>query len=304
MENNSGFVKITYPRGFEVFRDYSQVPIDEVANSLGIDLTQGNKMSCPCPDHEDKNPSAEISRRGKYENKWKCWSCGEGGGVVELVMAVKDGINPSEYYSTLKNGTSTEKHKMLIARDNAMIYLNNLFPGIIEVSSGENTKKENELPELPDWILKNYGLPRYFDKPFFVKVRSSSGEEVREKGQLSKIDAAEMVLGKLIELENNLWDMKEKFYELYPHIKDDVGLRLTMDASVKAKIEEVVSYEDKYRSYIKGEYESYDKAQDNTPWRDMSDEDFLEAFKSGKLDEGLKDTERSEDTEEAKEAES
>ncbi len=282
--------RIKYSRGFEIFKDYDQVPIDEVAQSLGID-TSKKFITCPCPDHDDKNPSVMLSKNGKYENSFKCWSCGEHGGPIELVMAVKSGITPSVYFDTLKHGSPSEKAAMLKERDEAVIYLNDLFPGIIEFKDANETfSKDDKLPELPKWILDNYGLPRYFDKPYTVKVRDQKGKEIKETDQLSKKDAAEMVLGKLIELETNLWEMKEKFYELYPHIKEDIGLRMTMDASVKAKIEEVVSYEDKYRDFINNEYKEYDKIQDNTPWKDMSDEDFIKAFKEGTLDEKSKDT--------------
>jgi DNA primase len=58
----------------------NQLPIIEVANKLGLKLDRSNK--CHCFIHEERTPSFSIHSR---KNRWKCFGCGESGGVIKLV---------------------------------------------------------------------------------------------------------------------------------------------------------------------------------------------------------------------------
>ena len=58
----------------------TQLPILEVADKLGLKLDRNNK--CHCFIHEERTPSFSIDKR---KNRWKCFGCGEGGGVIRLV---------------------------------------------------------------------------------------------------------------------------------------------------------------------------------------------------------------------------
>lgn len=57
----------------------NSLPIREVAEKLGLRL---RKNKCHCFIHEENTPSFSILPR---KNIWKCFGCGEGGGVIKLV---------------------------------------------------------------------------------------------------------------------------------------------------------------------------------------------------------------------------
>lgn len=63
-------------------RDLPLTPGGGLLQRLGITMSHGRFL---CPAHEDKNPSATISRTG---TRWKCWSCSAGGNAIDLAMLV------------------------------------------------------------------------------------------------------------------------------------------------------------------------------------------------------------------------
>ena len=64
----------------EVFEQIRQLAdIQAVASSYGVEVKRGNKASCPF--HQDRNPSMSFKN-----NRFKCFSCGESGSVIDLVM--------------------------------------------------------------------------------------------------------------------------------------------------------------------------------------------------------------------------
>ena len=72
----------------EASRDFThQTPIER-ANQLIPALTtkRREQISCPTPDHEDKNPSATL-----YPDGFKCWSCGARGDKLDY-YALKNGL--------------------------------------------------------------------------------------------------------------------------------------------------------------------------------------------------------------------
>jgi len=54
---------------------------------VGVEPGRDGKVRCPSATHTDKHPSAHLYRgvgRG-----WYCFSCGAGGGAVDLVAALR-----------------------------------------------------------------------------------------------------------------------------------------------------------------------------------------------------------------------
>jgi hypothetical protein len=55
----------------------------------GIVVPANGWVSCPVPGHEDRHPSCQVS-----STKWRCWSCGAGGSIIDLAAAIY-GIEPT-----------------------------------------------------------------------------------------------------------------------------------------------------------------------------------------------------------------
>jgi hypothetical protein len=49
----------------------------------GIVVPANGWVSCPVPGHEDRHPSCQVS-----STKWRCWSCGAGGTIIDLGAAI------------------------------------------------------------------------------------------------------------------------------------------------------------------------------------------------------------------------
>lgn len=58
----------------------NELPIEEVAEKLGLDVKKHRSL---CFNHNDHNPSISFS---KTKNIYKCWVCGIGGGPIKLVQ--------------------------------------------------------------------------------------------------------------------------------------------------------------------------------------------------------------------------
>ena len=57
------------------------LPIEGVAERLGLRVTRGHK--CLCPFHDDHHASLSFNLRN---NTWRCFVCGEHGGTIDLAM--------------------------------------------------------------------------------------------------------------------------------------------------------------------------------------------------------------------------
>ncbi len=57
------------------------LPIEGVAERLGLRVTRGHK--CLCPFHQDHHPSLSFNMRN---NTYRCFVCGEHGGTIDLAM--------------------------------------------------------------------------------------------------------------------------------------------------------------------------------------------------------------------------
>ena len=63
-----------------VLNEIRATPIEDVAESLGIEVRRHKAL---CPFHEDRHPSLHFDRK---RNRFKCFACGAGGNVIDLVM--------------------------------------------------------------------------------------------------------------------------------------------------------------------------------------------------------------------------
>ena len=62
-------------------KDIRAMPIEEVAAKLGIEVGRHHKALCPF--HQDRHPSLHFDIK---RNRFKCFSCGASGDVIDLVM--------------------------------------------------------------------------------------------------------------------------------------------------------------------------------------------------------------------------
>lgn len=69
-----------------------RIPIDQVAQRLGVSLANRSVIRCPFPNHSDKNASFSINRR---TNLCYCHACGRGGSVIDFT-ALMTGRTASE----------------------------------------------------------------------------------------------------------------------------------------------------------------------------------------------------------------
>ena len=62
-------------------KDIRAMPIEDVAAKLGIEVGRQHKALCPF--HQDRHPSLHFDIK---RNRYKCFSCGASGNVIDLVM--------------------------------------------------------------------------------------------------------------------------------------------------------------------------------------------------------------------------
>ena len=62
-------------------KDIRAMPIEEVAMKMGIEVGRHHKALCPF--HQDRHPSLHFDIK---RNRYKCFSCGASGNVIDLVM--------------------------------------------------------------------------------------------------------------------------------------------------------------------------------------------------------------------------
>lgn len=294
VNEKKSFDKIVFKNGFDVYKDHSLIPIEVVAENLGITLTKSNsnfKCKCPCPNHDDKNPSTDIITYGKYENTFKCWSCGEHGGVLELVIAVRSGIEPSKYWSVLKdkNAPKEEKIKMIKARNDAGLFIEQFFPGNIEVIHYENGKavnsNENELkaPSMPKEVWQDIKRWTGIDMSIFSKrmMRVDYNGQVRNIGyyEASEYEIYCMLYSKILETEDCLRDYKRLIYSDFPDL--DRNAKIVISDTIDKKVEEIEVYEEKWAEFLdkfENERMMEEPLEEQLKKADFSD---IEEFKGG-----------------------
>ncbi|GGD59310.1 hypothetical protein GRI62_00830 [Erythrobacter arachoides] len=68
------------------FEALNAIPIASVCAALGMKVATNGRARCPMPEHEDRDPSFSLRQA---TNTFKCFACGEWGGVIDLVMKVE-----------------------------------------------------------------------------------------------------------------------------------------------------------------------------------------------------------------------
>ena len=83
-----------------------ELPIESVAERLGLTVTKHKSL---CPFHEDRHPSLSFKNNG-----YRCFVCGEHGGVIDLAMQVlgKNFIETCEWLANEHNVILSETKTM------------------------------------------------------------------------------------------------------------------------------------------------------------------------------------------------
>jgi DNA primase len=217
----------------------NQLPIIEVANKLGLKLDRSNK--CHCFLHEERIPSFSINPR---KNKWKCFGCGEGGGVITLVEKYNQCDFPNAC-KWLSNEFGIAKYSVTpIQRKETKIKTsteNNpdteIYKWFFEnLHMTENAKTFLRMRKYPEPIIEQYNLKGLDDcKSFFKKCIDRWGIARLVKCGLAK----EFVDKNTGEISHRFtWWKSTLFFPFY-NINGDIvyiqGRTLNLDSEKKYK---------------------------------------------------------------------
>ena len=294
--DKKSYEKVIYKNGFEIYKNHDIIPIEGVAEALGIELKPGAgggyRIQCPCPDHSDNNPSTDISVSGKYENTFKCWSCGEGGGPIEMVIAVKSGIAPSKFWDIMKShgeGMYSKKEyiEAIKARDDAAKFIESLYPGAIKIEhieNGHKVKKEQEELERPVltseiWNeLKNWvNIDRSVGFQKFLTIQNENDESQKPEkvdfGALDDYAYANLIYEKLYEVQSCLKTYKRQILHDFPDL--DGKAKLTIIKTIEDRVDRLDVHIERFREYMMKVWER-DYPAEKGFWEDLDDESIDE----------------------------
>lgn len=262
-ENNSTPIRIN----FDFYKNYDSVPIDKIAESLGIDRKRNGKYLCVC--HDDTNPSMVINKTGKYENKFKCFSCGETGNVFSLVLAARFGIMPSEYFNT---DVKERFKKWGEEIKETALYIEDYYPGAITKIEDVYKKNADGFPIVPARLLKEIGLtPNYmgsqrvraynslFSTDKYGNKRYFSEDELNYlQGHdesvtlpaMEREEAAKLLQEKLTEYLSDLMEFRDNLKELFPLLENDNGTRRYINHVIGEKYDVADKYLKMVEKYI------------------------------------------------------
>ena len=253
-EKKQSFIRMKY--GYEYYKDPAIVPITGVAEALGIDIFPGGRITCPCPDHADNNPSCVISDTGRTSNHFKCFSCGEGGGVLELVIAVKGGLSPSEYWRCVNSSDPELNKKAREKKNEALLYIEELYPGNIEVSDKPFFSKD-DFPEIPGsfWRkigVRDPGIPAFAKYQTGWKIDGNVHLPITESREfkISLRETADVMLSLIMDHKRKLNEYLFGVFEKFPDI--DVKNRIYMSDVTDKELEECENYENELRDWLTG----------------------------------------------------
>lgn len=179
---------------YEYFRNLN---IEDVADALGISVDNQKKFLCPC--HNDHHASAILNgqdnKKEKYQNSWHCWVCGEGGSPIDLVLAVKSGILPSE---------AKTPGRYTVQKKEAIDFLHEVFGGGIETTDDKKNSIYPKKPNIPASILRACGLKQ---NPFHAKEYENNQSE-----------AANVLLTALSKREDEIWSYTKSVITNFPRL--------------------------------------------------------------------------------------
>ena len=156
----------------------NELPIEEVANRLGIEVKRHKAL---CFMHDDHNPSITFSTN---KNIYKCWVCGGGGGPIKLVQD-KEGLNFQEACIWLG-----QKFNVWWPEAN-----NRIFPKRTPIKKHLTKHKEVTIifnKEVYTWLVNNATLSEPA-KMFLFKERHLDEEVVKKLRIGSVINSLNMV---------------------------------------------------------------------------------------------------------------
>lgn len=208
---------------WEFFRE---IPVREVADILGIEVTRNNRFLCPC--HNDSRPSAHMNPKGK--NTWCCYVCGNeaGGSSLDLVR-YSEGLSLYE----------------------AAKFLDQYYPGGFPK---DEVKEEEELPppRIPAKFLKEIGIAK---NPYVIQqVRGIINfNNLNEKKQCDEIklsyeDATTLLINKIYEYIFAKKDFQRKVFSSFPSL--DESTRSYINAVTQATIAKANMYLEILEKYL------------------------------------------------------
>jgi DNA primase len=151
----------------ETLEKLKAIPILDVCERLGIDVAPRRNVRCINPMHEDKHPSMKIDAG---HNRWKCFACGAGGDVIQLV-SVYHGLS----FVDACNWLAGQFHVHDVSKFCCV------KPQRIERPQPKPLKKEKHIEpdsELLEWIISTGGLSAEA-KRFLFEERLLSPEVIK-----------------------------------------------------------------------------------------------------------------------------
>lgn len=162
------------------------IPIKDVVIHLGLEV-ENKKISCFI--HQEKTPSLSLNPK---TNKWKCYGCGEGGGVINLVqqrynLDFKDACQWLCDEFCISTSNNRQIKKIVITKPTAILKdvdKNSPDPEVYKWIIDNLTISENakiyltEKRHFPESIINKYNI-RSFDisKNFKERCLSKFGEQ-------------------------------------------------------------------------------------------------------------------------------
>lgn len=209
--NNTDKIESSHPSqkmiiDFAYFRE--AINIEEVADLLGIETDKNGAFLCPS--HNDQNHAS--AKMKPMCNTWRCFTCNAGGSAIDLVMAVRGGN----------------------AKD-ACLFLEKYFPGGIKYLQPEEDKED--YPEIPISIMKLIGMKR---NPYMENVirDKQSGINQAMSYQISKIEATNLLLDKMLNYQQNMENFYRTILSQYPALDKQAKEYLFTETKRKKQIVE------------------------------------------------------------------
>lgn len=218
---------------------FRELPIAEVLDALDIKIDRAGKFSCPS--HEDAHPSVSINP--KNPARWKCFSCGNGGTALDLVMNLE--------------GCSINK---------AALILDDLgFKGGIREEKGI-AKEALTPPEITRKDLKKIGLERNPFNEYVIRIQTPDPKDPRrqiitpvsfsiitEKADAQTYiedlqTAAVMIADKIFEYRKLLKNYTDKVFTNFPELDDKA--RTYINKTTQENIDYFTALEDNFRQYF------------------------------------------------------
>jgi DNA primase catalytic core len=189
----------------------NNIPIIDVADRLGLQL-RNNK--CLCFLHNEKTPSFSINPK---KNIWKCFGCGEGGGVIKLVekynkckfIEACTWLSNTFIYN-IKPKQQNYKRKIEQAKTETGYKADpEIYKWFFDnLSVTENVKEFIKSRKYPEWIIEKYNLKGLdYDGPFFEKCRNKWGIEMLLKCGIAKKDKTDKI--------TYMWKANTIFFPFY-----------------------------------------------------------------------------------------